>query len=99
MAIVAAIERWAPHFSNKTMIVFTDNMAAKAAIHKGTSNIGGVMDSLRKVFSGWTTPQITSRTGGVFVTLPHQGVGRLHKKNLSAYKHITYKHSTRIFDM
>jgi len=50
LSIIIALERWAPHFANNHVIVFTDNMSAKAAINKGSSRIDGIMDSLRHLF-------------------------------------------------
>lgn len=52
LAIILALQRWAPLLSNKKVIVYTDNTTARANINKGASKNTFIMDWLRSLF--WT---------------------------------------------
>ena len=50
MAVVGAVYRWARDWENKAVIVYTDNMTARAAINEGRSNDKEVLLHIRNVF-------------------------------------------------
>lgn len=50
LAIILALQRWAPMLSNRKVIVYTDNTTAKAHINKGASKNTFIMDWLRSLF-------------------------------------------------
>lgn len=48
--IIAAAYRWAPKWRNKKVIVYTDNMTARAAINKARSTDPEVMNHIRTLY-------------------------------------------------
>lgn len=50
IAIIAAAYRWAPTWTNKHVIVYTDNMTARAAINKGRCTDKETMQHIRNLF-------------------------------------------------
>lgn len=50
LAIILAAYRWAPQWENKSIIVFTDNMTARAAINKGRSQDGVISGHIRALY-------------------------------------------------
>lgn len=50
LAIILALQRWAPMLSNRKVIGYTDNTTAKAHINKGASKNTFIMDWLRSLF-------------------------------------------------
>ncbi len=49
-SVVIVVRRWAPAWSNKHLIVHTDNMVTMYILNKGTSYDKTVMSWLREVF-------------------------------------------------
>lgn len=52
LAIILALQRWAPLLSIKMVIVYPDNTTARAHINKGSSKNTFIMDWLSSLF--WT---------------------------------------------
>lgn len=50
LALLPAVEKWAPYFANKTVHVYSDNLCAVRTINKGSCKNPVVMESLRSVF-------------------------------------------------
>ena len=54
LAIVMAVRRWAPLWSNASVIIHTDNITARAAVNKGKARSRVAMSLVRELF-WWAT--------------------------------------------
>jgi hypothetical protein len=50
IALLPAVEKWAPYFANKQLHVYSDNVCAVNTINKGSSKNSFVMSVMRKIF-------------------------------------------------
>ena len=50
MAVVLSVIRWGHLWTNKSVVVFTDNMTTKCIINKGSSRNKILMTRLRELF-------------------------------------------------
>jgi len=50
IAVIAAAYRWAPQWQNKIVVVYTDNMTARAAINKGRCHDNETMTHIRILY-------------------------------------------------
>ena len=77
---VLAVYRWAPFWTNSTVIVHTDNVTTKAAINKGACRNPIVMEHLRAIF--WLATLFNFQIKCVFVSGVHNveadALSRLH---------------------
>ena len=55
MAIIHAVCIWVPQFSNRTLLVYSDNTCAVSIINKASCKNELIMAALRNMF--WISPQ------------------------------------------
>ena len=83
LALLPAVEKWSPYFTNKHLHVYSDNMCAVNTINKGSSKHPLVMEALRTVFwhSVYYNFRITCHYYPGVRNCLADAVSRLHEKS------------------